>query len=72
MRCSGVLKVYWLAVAEAPFIVLLFPVYLAARLLSRWSEKAGAAALVYRAFVYFYLARLNYLYNFLAKRRGED
>jgi hypothetical protein len=72
MRCSGVLKVYWLAVAETPFLVLLFPAYLLAKLFKRRSVLAGYVAALYMGFMYFYLVRLNYLCNFLVKRKGED
>ena len=71
-KAGDVLKVYWLAVAETPFLVLLFPTYLLAKLFKRRSVLAGYVAALYMGFMYFYLVRLNYLYSFLLRKQGED
>jgi hypothetical protein len=73
-RAGDVLKVYWLILAETPFLALLFPAYLLAKLFRGRSALAGYVAALYMGFLYFYLVRLNYLSNFLLRtiRWRED
>jgi len=69
-RAGTVLKTFWLAVAETPFVVLLLPLFVAARPFRRRSVTADYIVCLYAAFLYFYLIRLNHLYGLLRRRGG--
>ena len=57
-----------LALAEAPFVFLLFLAFLAARPLRRRSPVAEYLVCLYATFLFFYLLRLRYLAALLRAR----
>jgi hypothetical protein len=65
-----ILKRAALALAEAPFVFLLFLVFLAARPLRRRSPAAEYLVCLYATFLFLYLLRLTRLAELLGVRRG--